>query len=366
MSNPKFIPGTKAVLASELKFRGANVFTGDGEINAGSRRDALKMLATAAAALASGQELVTETEATAKEQAAKEVAHRREVLAALTNGSAEAREAAVTVGLEMAGSINESVNRVGFTRAITRFQDLVQGQRPEIYIQDKDVIAAILSGPVQARLQVVRDNVLWPPEVDITTRLIIEARLVNNTRRDLLAEKYAEGVEHVLVTEDRMWKKGADTLIDANNQETTHTGGLVPAVLGDGLAMITGYNLPIETMLFSSHLFAQLITSREFEDLIDGTTRLEILRTGQFGTLYGATLLTDGTREPRQKVLNKSDIYYVSSPEFVGEYSDRGGVQAQPLTAADTGINGVGWHIVEYFALGLVNFRAIAKTTVND
>ena len=365
MSNPKFIPGTKAVLASDLRFRGTPVFTDGGEINAGNRKDVLKMLATAANALASGQELVTAEEAAVKEKHAQDQAHRRNVLAAITAGTKEAVEGAVTVGAEIAGNINESVNRVGFTRALCQFQDLVQGQRPEISIQDKDVIAAVLSGPVQARLQIVRDNVLMPPEVSITARLIIEARKVNQSRRDLLAEKYAEGVEHVLVNEDRMWKTGADLLVEANDQQASHTGDLTASVFGEGIKMITGHNLPPSSLLISSNLFADFVTSKEFENLIEGSTRIEIIRTGMIGTLYGMTILTDGTREPRQKVLGAGEIYFVSSPEFVGEYSDRGGVTAQPLTAADTGINGVGWHINEEFSLGLVNHRSIAKYTVS-
>ena len=328
MSNPKFIPGTKAVLASDLRFRGTPVFTDGGEINAGNRKDVLKMLATAANALASGQELVTADEATAKENEVKRQAHRRDVLAAITAGTKDAVEGAAMVGAEIAGAINESVNRVGFTRALCKFQDLVQGQRPEISIQDKDVIAAVLSGPVQARLQIVRENVLMPPEVSITSRIIIEAKKVNQSRRDLLAEKYAEGVEHVLVNEDRMWKTGADLLIEANNQQFSHTGTIKPGVLGLGLKMITGYNLPADCIVISSSLFANLITDTAFEDIIEGVTRLEILKTGMLGTLYGMTVLTDGTREPRQKVLDAGEIYFVSSPEFVGEYSDRGGVTA--------------------------------------
>ena len=335
--------------------------------NAGSRKDLLKMIHAATQALASGTDLVTTDEATAKEHAAKDLQNRMEVLTALTVGgvsAAEKMELASTVGMELAGTIMESVNRIGFVRAICKFQDLVQGQRPEIDVQEKNVTAAVLSGPVQARLQVVRDNVLMPPEVDITARLIIEARHVNTTRRDLLNQKYAEGVEHVLVNEDRSWKAMADKLIAANSMETTHVGSLTSAVLGEGIALISGYNLPVEGALLSSNIYSQLITSKEFENLIEGSARLEIIKTGKIGVMYGMALMTDGTREPRQKVLDAGDIYYVSKPEFVGEYTDRGGVRAEPLTAADTGINGVGWHIVEFFSLGMPNFRAVGKTSI--
>lgn len=352
------------VLAKDVKHKGASVFSDNGELNASSKKDAIQVLSTVMQQLSSGVEIQTTEEATVQEQKTKARAARREALAAIIADTTG--DMARQVGMEMAGTINESVARQGLARQVLQYSELSQGERPEIYVQDKNVIASVLTGPTQARLQVVRDNLIMPPEVDITSRMVIEGRQINVSREDLLQRKFDEGLEAVLVGEDRMFKTAADTLIENNGMKTIHAGsGVTTGVLESGISMINGYNLPLAGILFSGNLWANVSTSKEFENLFDPVTRLEIIRTGRVGTLYGASVMTDGTREPRLRVLDGNEIYYFSMPEFLGEFTDRGGVQSLPLTAAETGVNGAGWHMTEYFSLALVNYRAIAKTRIS-
>lgn len=352
------------VLASDVTHKGAKVFTDSGEINASSKRDAIAVLSSVIEQISSGTQIMTSEEATLHEKQVTARRARREALAAVI--SDQTGETARQIGLELAGTINESVQRQGFARQLLQYSELNQGERPEIYVQDKNVIASILTGPTQARLQVVRDNLVMPPEVDLTARLVVEGRQINTSREDLLQRKFDEGLEAILVGEDRMFKSGADALVENNGMKTIHAGsGVTTGVLESGISMITGYNLPLAGIMFSANLWANVSTSKEFENLFDPVTRLEIIRTGRVGTLYGASVMTDGTREPRLRVLSGNEIYYFSMPEFLGEYTDRGGVQSMPLTAAETGVNGAGWHLVEYFSMALVNFRAVAKTIIS-
>lgn len=352
--------GSKPVLASTVSFRGARVFNDAGELNAASKSDALAMIAQVAAQLSAGDNIVTESEA---ETAATTRAERREVLAAIIND--KTGETARTVGAEMAGTINESINREGLMRQLCQYAELEQGERPEVYVQQKEVVAAVMTGPTQAQLQVVRDNVIFPQEVDITERLIIEQRQINSTREDLLQRKYNEGLEAVMVGEDRMFKKACDALISKMGQQSLHAGAnITTGAIESGISMITGFNLPLQAILFASNLWANMATNRDFENLIDPVSRLEIIRTGKIGQLWGADVLTDGVREPNLKVLDSNEIYYFASPEYLGEYTDRGGVQSVPLGPEHTGINGAGWHIAESLSLAIVNHRAVAKTLI--
>lgn len=347
------------VLSSDLlNSRGGRVMNDKGEISASSKHDMMQQMSEIMAALARGEKVMTVEEASAEEQKRKK---RREVLSAVI--ADRDGPTAKKVGQEMAGVINQNLSRMGFARNIMRYETLEAGQRPEVYVQTKNVTAAVMTGPTQAQLQVVRDNTIFPPEVDITARLIVEGRVMNVSREDILQRKFDEGLEQVLVQEDKMFKVGVDTLTSAMNQVSTHVGLTVsPAVFEAGMSMILDWNMPMGSILFASNLWSNFITNRDFEDLIDPVTRLEILRTGRIGTWYGFAVMTDGVREPTQKVLDNGDIYFFSTPEYVGEYTDRGGVMSTPLGVAETGVNGAGWHLAEYWSQALPNHRAVART----
>ena len=358
----------RPVLASALNYRGSRTMDGDGTISAYSKREALDKINEIAATLSSGTQVLTEREAelAASEQAAEDRRARMDTVYAISKGSASVREEAGNrAAQELAGAINESVSRIGFLRSLVVHAQVDMGEKPEIYIQRKNVITAVASGPAAVRLQIVRDNSLCPPEVDISTRLMIEGAHINRTKRDLLAEKYEEGVEHVLVSEDTLWKKAADNLVSQGDNDAVHTGDLTSRAIGVGMDLLMSRNMPLEAILFASNMFVQLTTGREFEEMIEPTTRLEIIRTGKLGTYYGAQVLTDGFREERLKVLDRGDTYFVSNPQLHGEFTDRGGVTSQALGPAETGINGAGWHINEAFSIGLVNHRSVARVRHN-
>jgi len=353
--------GKKKLLASQVDYRGARVFTDDGEVNAGSKRDLLKMLASLTEVIQEN-DIVTEEEAsTLQEKQRKHREERREVLAAIM--ADKTGDVARQTGVEMAQVIYQSVTRVGLMRQLLQYEQLAQGERPEVSVETKGLQVAVMTGPTQARLQIANDFYLLPPEVEIVVRLLVPAKRVNQSREDILQRKFNEGLEAILVGEDRLFKVAADALIDANGQATTNVGAAVtPQALSAGMSKITQWGLPLENIIFASNLWTGMALNRDFELLIDPVTRLEILRTGRMGSLMGAQLLTDAARDPNLKVLEQNEIYYTSAPQYVGEFTDRGGVQSEPIGAAETAINGAGWHMVEYLSLALPNYRAIART----
>lgn len=347
--------GKKKVLASTgVKYKGASVFNSDGELQAANKGDALKMIASAMSMIAGGETIVTDDEATHMETAAVKREKRSKVIAAIV---ADRRgEVSQKTGKEMAGAINTEVAKVGIMRSILGYQPLEQGQRPEIEIRTPNLTACIMTGPTQARLQVLRDVFMPVPEVDNTVRVIVEGKRLNQSRNDLLQEAYDDGLTAILTGEDRMWKKGTDALIDATGMGSVHIGSRVtPAMLEAGMVPITGTGYGIEKIIIAGGLWTGITLSRDFGEIIEPVTRLEILRTGKVGSLFGSQLITDAARSPLQKVLEANEVYFASSPDFIGEYTDRGGVQSEPLTAAETGVNGAGWHLVEYLSVGIVN-----------
>jgi len=348
--------GKKKVLASTgVKYKGASVFDSDGNIQAGSKMDAIKMMATAFEMMSKGETIVTDADAQKMEEtAAVKTEKRAKVMAAIV----EDRNGPVSrkTGREMAGTINTEVARVGLMRSILQYQPLETGQKAEIEVRKPHLTAALMTGPTQARLQVLRDVSVMVPEVDNTVRVIVEGKRMAQSTRDLLQDAYDEGLTAILVGEDRMWKKGTDALIDATGNGSVHVGQRVsPAMLEAGMVPMSSIGYGIEKIIVAGGLWTGITLNTDFGDLIEPVTRLEIMRTGRVGTLFGSMLLTDAQRDPTQKVLELNEVYFASSPDMIGEYTDRGGVVSEPLTAAETGINGAGWHLNELLSVGIIN-----------
>ena len=78
-------------------------------------------------------------------------------------------------------------------------------------------------------------------------------------------------------------------------------------------------------------------------------------------SLGGMTLLTDGFRQPNQKVLERGDIYVFTTPEHLGCFSDRGGTRSQPSSGVDSGSTSRGWLLSEIISLVLANPRGVTR-----
>ena len=352
-------------LASDVKYRDSRVIDDRGEINASSKKDLLEILGSLTS---DDVKSLTDTEATkeeARQKRIEEATVRREAVnSAFSDVSGESHR---EIGQEMAGVINESVTRQGILRSVAQYQTLSQGERPETYVQEKSVEVVTTSGATSVTTQIVRDNIVNAPEVDIQARPYIEKRKIDRSREDILQRKFNEAEEQILVGEDRLFIKAVDQLATRYSRESEHVGTQIsPTILASGIDLITGHNVPLAKLLFSSNLWAKIITNRDFENLIDPVSRLELLRTGFVGALYGAEIMTDHYREPTQKVIEPNELYYFSDEQFIGEYTDRGGVESTPVGVDTTGIAGLGWHLVESLSIALTNFRGIAKTTLTS
>lgn len=352
------------VLATSLnlggRLSGTKVFNDEGEINASSKSEALQLIAQVMNSKEGIANIHTERSLEAMEIASTE---RRERIDAVTAAIADTTGVtAAELGQEIAAAIYQNAVHQGFMRGFMQYQELSQGELARVEIDRRDVVAALLTGPTQAQLQVVRDYWVILPEVDVTVRIEIEGKRLNQSKEDLLQSKFNQGLEAVLIAEDRMWKAGADAVIDTTGEmASTAVGAITPAILKTGITNLTGNGMNVANIIFAAPIFGDVALDTGFGIVIDPVTRLEILKTGQIGTMFGAKVLTDAVRDPRQKVLANNEIYLMAEPRYVGTYTDRGGVQSKPLSSAETSINGLGWHMVEYLGMGVYGERGIAR-----
>ena len=345
------------LVASELRLGGSSerVVGRDGHINASSKRDAMLQIAKLME-LAANNEIITEDAATRREEMAKLQTSRREaVLAAFSS-----KEAHAELGEVLADEIFQAANREGFMRRFLAQQKLGQGQIPQVRMRMKNVTGIVASSPSKTATQIIRDNLFYPPEFYVTTRPFIEKREIDQSTGDVVQEKYIEGLEGIMVQEDRTLYYMTQNTVNIANPATSVVGSLDPYTLSLIRNQVTRWDIPARALLIANDIWNDFIGNASFQSALDQVTKHELLLTGELGQIMGMTIFSDAFRHPQHKVLNQGDIIVYGDQVNLGQYTDRGGVESLPIDSAIEGIPGRGWMLQESLSMVLANARAVA------
>lgn len=345
----------ETIVASQLRFPGSSerAIGNNGELNASSKADLVKQIA-ALMEVAAGNKIVTEADAVAQETATK--ARKEMVTAAFASQKAHKE-----LGEVMADELYQAANREGFMRRFLVRQELAQGQFPQVRMRNKNTVATVASSPVRVESQIVRDKLYTPPEFYISARPFIEQREIAQSLGDVLEEKYIEGLEGTMVAEDRVWYALANGTVNVSNPLTTIVGSMSTSALASLRTLVNRWNIPAATWLFASDIWSDVIGDASFSNAIDPVSKHELLLTGQLGTIFGMQVVTDSFRHPEHKVLAQGEMFIVGDPINHGQYTDRGGVESQPIDGAIERIPGRGWWLQELISMVVANSRSVAK-----
>ena len=343
------------VVATELRFTrgGERVVGSNGEINGSSKLDVLKQIAKLME-VAESNHVVTETAAVQQEEQGK----RQEMITAAFAD----REAYQELGEVLAEELYQAANREGFMRRFLARQEIGQGQIPQVRMRMKNVVGVIASSPSKTQTQIMRDNLYFPPEFYITTRPFVEKREIDQSNGDVLQEKYIEGLEGIMVAEDRAFYTMSINASSLENSQLAIVGTLDPLTLSTIRNQVTRWDIPATSLLIANDLWNDFIGNASFQTALDQVTKHELLLSGVLGTIMGMTILSDAFRHPQHKVLNQGDIFVFGNPVNLGQYTDRGGVESLPVDPAIEGIPGRGWMLQESMSIVLANARAVAYT----
>ena len=359
--------GAKLVLKNgdpveELKFGGSNqraLSSSTGEFNANDKKELIRSLSNLMSSMSSG-EIVPEYKAIASsEQRARELQERREILASAYNDASGKQWAAL--GANLALQLNEQRNREGFLRRITVGQTLRQGEIARVTLPAWDAVAVVATSSASVGYQMVRNKLFQPDEFEINANLRVEQLEIEQVSGDILEDVYNQGLDAIMVQEDRLWKQAADKTVGVTNPLNYIAGQLTTQVLAQIRQGVSDWNLPATTAIISNDFWSDIIGSADFAQFLDPVTKYDLAMHGNLGTLIGMNLMTDAFRQPNQKVLNRGEIYVVSSPENHAAYTDRGGVRSTPTSGADHGNTTRGWLMSEMFSFVLANPRSVSK-----
>lgn len=354
-SRPKAVGLKKPVVATDLRLGGSSerAVGFNGELNASSRKDLMVQIAKMME-VAATQHIETEETALTKEQLASQ--HKEMILAAFQD-----KDAHKELGEVLSQELYQAANREGFMRRFLTRQEVTQGSIPYVRMRMKDQIATVASAPIQVMPQIVRDNFFFPPEFYINARPFVEQREIEQSADDVLEEKFVEGLEGIMVQEDRTWKALADSTVNTANPLTTISGLLSPYSLAQLRNTVNQWDIPTSSCLIASDIWNDIIGNQDFAYVIDPVSKHDLLVSGQLGTMFGMTIYTDAYRYLPHKVLNEGDIYILGAAVNHGQYTDRGGINSQPVDGSIEHIPGRGWWLTELVSIIVANSSSVAK-----
>ena len=352
-------PSGTQVLATARR-DGSRVFNDQGELNAGSKKEALNQLINIMAMMSEGK-YVTEADDKRMQESAR-AEYRELLVAAYKDKQGDSWQ---EMGSDLAGRIYEALDREGFMRRLTLRSEVAQGGIPRIPFLRKNVVGFVATGPSQSAQIMQRDDYITPPEFYVRGHVFVEEKEITQGIGDVLETKYIDGQEAIMVQEDRTWKAQADNTIGVANDLLYMAGQFSPDYLTTLTSNLTRWHLQPSTLLMASDILPDVQSSNAFSTWFDPVTKLEIVQTGSLGKLLGLDFITDAYRHPTLHVLNSGEVYALGAPNTLGAYTDRGPVQATAIDghAQMASTPGRGWNFFEQISLTLINSRSVAKGT---
>lgn len=339
---------------TELRAKNSNqrlLSESNGEFNAYDKKDLIRAISSLMSESSSGNVRFNQS------LSAEEQDQRKQVLMEAFSS----KDKWESLGADIAAQVSEQRTREGFLRKICLGQTIKQGELPRVITQMWDATGIVATGPSNIGYQFIRNKQFIPAEFEIIANLRAERLEIEQIGGEVLDNLYSQGIDSMMVQEDRMWKRAADLSVGVVNPVNYIGGPLTPQILAKIRQGVTDWNLPCTTALLSNDYWQDIIGSNDFASFLDPVTKYDLALDGVLGTLVGLTLLTDGFRQPNQKVLERGEIYVIATPEHHACYSDRGGVRSEPTSGADQGSTSRGWLFSESVSFTLANPRSVSK-----
>lgn len=353
LSNP-YIRQRQYVTASgepvtEFKYRGSRVIDErTGEINAHDKREAIQQIGRLIQASATGE---------IRRAGIDEASVREIILAAVNDPTGQAWK---VVGEVMAEEIAIAMDREGFARRILSVRDLEQGEVPRVPVKRKDVVGWMMTQDAVTPASIIRQSWVTLEEFYLTARIEVEARELASAPTDILDEKYGDGLEQIMVAEDRAFKVLCDRAASTAN-EIVYYNTFTPAVFSNLRQQISDWHLPVVAAVIASDIWDDIIASADFSNWFDPVTKYHLILEGKLGSILGVELITDAFREDKLRVLNRGEVYFFTAPKHLGQIARRQDVTSRPIDGAQEGRPYQGWYLYAIEGMAVVNSRGVAK-----
>jgi hypothetical protein len=326
-----------------------------GEINATDKRDLMKAISTLANIVGSGQALRPQDE---RRKASDLVKARMELVeAAIADRSGNSW---IALGEVLGDEIWETTSREGFTRRTLLLKELQKGEIGRLRIRRKDVIAHFVTTSPYVVENTIKQPYVYPDEYYLLCKILIEIRELQQSPGDLLDEKYTDGLEQIMVEEDKITRNLFNQAAGSHNDLFFYTT-FNPIVFSSMRTQVARWGIPVTTALIAFDLWDDIIADTEFSAWWDPVSKHEIITEGSIGSILGIQLITDAYRYPTLKVMEEGESYFLGAPQTLGGITQRQALEMEPIDEFNRGRATRGWFGHAIQGTAVVNSRAIVR-----
>jgi len=337
----------------ELAFNRFPTASGNREINASSKRDLMAQISALRTSAMNQGGIRTANTQEAQEAKQERWAAVKEAYASKGDGRFE------VMGEVVSEEIWETLGREGFSNKFLAIQNTKKGDVGRVRVRRKDVLAWQVTSDTKVQESRIRQMWAYPPEFYIPCYILIEDKEIEQSSADILDEKFQDGLEAILVKEDRILRALFERSITAFNDLVFYTT-FNPTVFSSIRTQVSRWGTPAQTMCIAWDVWDDIIAETDFVNWWDPVTAHELILEGHLGRLLGVDIITDGLRYPTLQVLQPGEIYIGGSPITVGSKIIRKELDSRAIDTYNQGRAARGWFLHLIQSMMVVNGRATA------
>lgn len=356
--NRAFSANSLAVAAAGAGYKGISsrqsmlpLLNAHGQVNAGDQRELMRAIGLLATAASTGM-----VETAPEEQFA--VNHQEAIAAAMADPTGQGW---IALGEIIGNQVVETMGRAGFARRLLQFQPLAKGDIARVRVRQRDTVAVVSTSDPNVTATQVRQPVVYPSFFQIIANILIEDSEINMDYGDLLDDRYNDGLEQMMVAEDKALKNIMDAAASIYNPLFLFPT-LTPSIWQAMKIAVEEYgNTPVTNAVISYDLWTDITTDPEFVSWYSELEKHEVAIDGTLGKIAGVEIITDGFRLPKLKVLDPGQIYMTAGPQALGVVSQLGDLNVQSINKYSEGQPKRGWYMAQMEAMALPNAHALVR-----
>jgi hypothetical protein len=356
--NRAFSAASLATAAANAGYKGisnrqsaAPLLNAHGQVNADSQRELMRAIGLLATAASTGMVETAPEESLA-------VNHQEAIAAAMADPTGQGW---IALGEIIGNQVVETMGRAGFARRLLQFQPLAKGDIARVRVRQRDTVAIVSTSDPNVTATQVRQPVVYPSFFQIIANILIEDSEINMDYGDLLDDRYNDGLEQMMVAEDKALKNIMDAAASIYNPLFLFPT-LTPSIWQAMKIAVEEYgNTPVTNALISYDLWTDITTDPEFVSWYSELEKHEVAIDGTLGKIAGVEIITDGFRLPKLKVLDPGQIYMTAGPQALGVVSQLGDLNVQSINKYSEGQPKRGWYMAQMEAMALPNAHALVR-----
>lgn len=331
-----------------------STFQKQGELNAGSVKDALSNIVKYASIL---EELQPANTGLAQRPSFSDEQRDELIKRALMT-----QEGKIALGQAMANPIRRNLDYQGVGRRVLVIDPLPQGALP-VYERDIDVAAVVVSSNGSAPESRVFGERVTVPEFEVVSNPTVRIAEVRRRRFNVIDRAQQKARQEIQAQEDANIFAALDFAADAtlggeNTAQDIADAGLLKRDMLEIKKQVDRWDLITSKFLMNINEFTDILAwgsgggqAAATGGELDVVTMREVLQTGLFAHIWGADIIVS-------KVVPAGTVFGCADPEFVGVMPIRQDIEVLP--ADEPKQLKLGWIVNEIIGIGIVNARGCA------